>query len=79
MKLEWDEKKRRRNLLKHGLDFADAGLVLESDIRFDAPSVRHGEFRIQSLAYVYDQLAVLTVIHVPGNAVRILSFRQAST
>lgn len=28
---EWDERKRGLNLHKHGLDFADADLVLEGD------------------------------------------------
>jgi uncharacterized protein len=78
MKLEWDEKKRRSNLSKHGLDFHNARWVLESDIRFDLESHRNGEPRIQSMAYVYDQLAVLTVVYVPGEAARIVSFRKAS-
>jgi hypothetical protein len=43
MKLEWDENKRRGNLLKHGLDFADAGEVLESRYRMDRAIVRGGE------------------------------------
>lgn len=78
MKLEWDEEKRRSNLRKHGLDFRNARWVLESDIRFDLESHRHGEHRTQSIAYVYDQLAVLTVVYVQGEAARIVSFRKAS-
>ncbi|MDB5940242.1 MAG: hypothetical protein JWP77_2606, partial [Polaromonas sp.] len=34
-KLEWDEAKRYSNLIKHGLDFADAGEVLDSRFRLD--------------------------------------------
>ena len=78
MKLEWDEEKRRSNLRKHGLDFHDALWVLESNIRFDLESHRHGEHRTQSIAYVYDQLAVLTVVYVQDEAARIVSFRKAS-
>ena len=78
MKLEWDEAKRGSNLRKHGLDFRDALWVLQSDIRFDLESHRHGEHRTQSIAYVYDQLAVLTVVYVQGEAARIVSFRKAS-
>jgi uncharacterized DUF497 family protein len=33
--LIWDEAKRLANLRKHGLDFADAGEVLESRYRLD--------------------------------------------
>jgi uncharacterized DUF497 family protein len=78
-RLVWDEAKRRANLAKHGLDFADAAWVLESDIRFDVHTVRHGEQRAKSFAYVYDQLKVLLVVHVIGEPGRIVSFRAAST
>jgi uncharacterized protein len=75
----WDETKRRTNLRKHGLDFLDALMVLESPYRLDIRSVRSGEKRTQSFAYVFDVLAVLTVIHSSrGSALRIISFRTAS-
>jgi uncharacterized DUF497 family protein len=75
----WDEDKRKVNLDKHGLDFADAPMVLESPYRLDVEGVRGGESRMQSFAYVFDVLAVLTVVHVArNNAARIVSFRPAS-
>lgn len=75
----WDEAKRQGNIDKHGLDFADAVMVLDSDYRLDVRSVRGGEQRMQSFAYVFDVLAVLTVVHVERNdALRIVSFRPAS-
>ena len=41
--------------------------------------MRGGESRIQSFAYVFDLLAVLTVVHVArDDALRIVSFRPAS-
>ena len=43
----WDEQKRAKNLDKHHLDFADAGLVLDSQFRLDVESVRNKEERIQ--------------------------------
>lgn len=77
--LTWEEAKREANLAKHGLDFMDAGQVLESDIRMDVVAVRNGEERIQSFAYVFDRLMVLSLVHVPrGSVVRIVSFRVAS-
>ena len=77
--LRWDDAKRQANLDKHGLDFADAPMVLESPYRLDVESVRGGEPRIQSFAYVFDVLAVLTVVHTTrDNALRIVSFRPAS-
>lgn len=78
MDYAWDERKRVANLAKHGLDFCDAALVLESPLRLDIASVRKGEARVQSFAFVFDRLAVLTLVHVPGTPIRIISFRPAS-
>lgn len=77
--MTWDETKRQSNLRKHGLDFADAGLVLDSHYRMDVQAVRGGELRIQSFSYVMNRLAVLTVVHTPRDGTaRIISFRAAS-
>jgi uncharacterized DUF497 family protein len=78
-RLIWDDAKRASNLTKHGLDFADAAWVLESDIRLDVTVQRHGEERTQSFAYVFGRLAVLLLVHVAREgATRIISFRTAS-
>ena len=75
----WDNAKRKGNLAKHGLDFMDAVMVLESPYRLDVESVRSGEARIQSFAYVFDVLTVLTVVHVArAETLRMISFRPAS-
>lgn len=77
--ISWDETKRQANLDKHGLDFVDAVVVLDSPYRLDVETVRGGEQRVQSFAYAFDVLAVLTVVHVDrGEALRIVSFRPAS-
>jgi uncharacterized protein len=79
MHILWDETKRQANLDKHGLDFDDAVMVLDSPYRLDVESVRSSERRMQSFAYVFDVLAVLTVVHVTReDALRIVSFRPAS-
>ena len=79
MKLSWDERKRQSNLSKHGFDFTKAGVVLNSRYRLDITVIRNGEARIQSLSYVMNCLAVLTVVHLDRQGVtRIISFRPAS-
>ena len=79
IRIVWDETKRQANLDKHGLDFQDAVMVLDSALRLDVQSLRQGELRTQSFAYVFDMLAVLTVVHVARDeALRIISFRTAS-
>jgi uncharacterized DUF497 family protein len=46
MRFEWDEAKRRSNIIRHGFDFIDAEKVLEDatvtvlDSRFDYGEVR---------------------------------------
>ena len=78
-KLIWDEAKRKANLAKHGLDFAQAHWVLDSRWRMDADAMRNGEWRVQSFSYVLNVLAVLTVVHSDRDkAARIISFRRAS-
>ena len=52
----WDEAKRQQNLSKHGLDFLDADLVLESPYRLEVDSERSGERRRQAFAYVFEVL-----------------------
>jgi uncharacterized DUF497 family protein len=79
MKLIWDESKRLENMGKHGLDFVNAEIVLDSRYRMDVLTVRGVEIRMQSFSYVMDRLAVLTVVHIDrDNATRIISFRSAS-
>ncbi len=77
--LVWDEAKRRSNLYKHGLDFADACAVLESRYRLDLVRERAGEIRVQSYSYVMHRLRVLTVVHLEREGLtRIISYRPAS-
>ncbi len=74
----WDEGKRQQNLSKHGLDFLDADLVLESPYRLEIDSERSGERRRQVFAYVFEVLMVLAVVYLPGDTLRIISFRPAN-
>ena len=61
------------------MDLIDAVAVLDSPYRLDVQSVRNQELRTQSFAYVFDVLAVLSVVHVSReNSMRIISFRPAS-
>jgi uncharacterized DUF497 family protein len=78
-KLTWDEDKRQSNIAKHGLDFADAHLVLNSPYRLDITAFRNGEERTHSFSYVFGKLAVLLVVHIERHEKRrVISFRPAS-
>lgn len=77
-KYAWRESKRESNLEKHKLDFNDADLVIESPYRLDVESVRNGERRQQSFAYVFERLTVLTLVYLPNQTPHIISFRPAN-
>lgn len=68
----------RRTVQKHGLDLADADLVLENECVLIVESPRKDEARLQAFAYVFEVLAVLTVAFATRNErCRIMSFRPA--
>jgi uncharacterized protein len=78
MRFTWDESKRRANLAKHGLDFADAAqvfsgpLVLFEDDRFD-----YGEQRMVAVGLL--RAWVVLVVHVESEGViRVISMREAT-
>jgi uncharacterized DUF497 family protein len=74
----WDEAKRRLNLRKHGIDFADAekifrGLTLTAADDREAYSER----RFLTLGLLDDQ--VVSVTHTEsGDEIRIISIRKAT-
>ena len=79
MRYTWDETKRQTNLVKHGLDFADAErvfaspLVLLEDARRD-----YGEQRMIGIGLL-DFLVVL-IVHIESNEeIRIISMRKADS
>ena len=78
MRFEWDEAKRKENLLKHGVDFADVpplfdGLTVTMfDDRFD-----YGEDRYITVGVI--QGIVLTVAHTETDElIRLISARKAT-
>ena len=73
----WDEKKRKLNLAKHGIDFADASAI------FDGPLVTvedmrepYGELRYVALGLLED-IVVSLVYTERGDPTRIISIRKA--
>jgi len=65
---EWNEAKRAANLKKHGLDFADVDLVLESEYVRVVNDRRPGEPRKLAFAYVFEVLVVLRVVFVDASS-----------
>jgi len=74
----WDEAKRRLNLRKHGIDFADAEKIFRG-MTFTAEDTRedYGEQRFLTLGLLEDQ--VVSVAHTEqGEEIRIISIRKAT-
>jgi uncharacterized DUF497 family protein len=78
MELDWSEDKRRKNLAKHGLDFADVALIdwssatILEDVRSD-----YGESRFWAYGLLNKRLH-LVAFTKRGDKVRIISFRKAN-
>jgi uncharacterized protein len=76
MEFEWDENKRRANLLKHGFDFLDGRALFDGRPVYVYPSPRFGEDRTVTIGTLQDQLVALVWTRRAANA-RFISLRRA--
>ncbi|WP_090323485.1 BrnT family toxin [Duganella sp. CF517] len=73
--ITWDENKRKKNLRKHGIDFADLEAVFDYPILSDEDSdAGQDEMRIKSLCLFRGDVVVIIWTPRPDNA-RIISCR----
>lgn len=76
---EWDEAKNAANIVKHGIDFADAKRIFEGpvltriDERFD-----YGEVRMLSLGAIEGRVLLAVVHTARDGSVRLISARFAN-
>ncbi len=79
MRYSFDKKKRATNLDKHGLDLADAKLVIESGltVTFEDRRFDYGEQRYVTIGPLKDELVVVVTTE-NDDEVRIISMRKAS-
>lgn len=78
MEFEWDPRKAKQNLRKHGVDFADAVIALEDENALTIEDPEHNELRFKTLG-MGPTLNVLFVVHCEQseNGIRIISARKA--
>lgn len=74
---EWDEPKRRRNQVKHDIDFEDLQIVFEDPVVVKR-SDRGTETRYIVLGFL-EAIAVAVVCTLRGDRCRIISARRART
>ena len=79
MHFSWNETKRKANIAKHGLDFADAARVFESPtVLFEDDRQDYGEQRMIGIGLL-ESLVVL-IVHVESETnIRIISMRKADS
>jgi hypothetical protein len=78
MELTWDEEKRRSNLAKHGLDFADAEQVFRGAVfTFEDKRRSYGEQRFVALGMLTEIVVVIAFTEPDEDSIRIISMRKA--
>ena len=79
VRFEWDEDKRRANIVKHKADFADAPemfkdlMMVKSDLRND-----YGEDRQVGYGYIKNRVMVVVFTEPQPEVIRVISLRKAS-
>ena len=81
MKFEWDPKKAKRNLAKHGVSFEDAGAVFADPLAGTIPDPLHSgeEARFVTLGHSAAGTLVVVVHAERGERSRIISARRATS
>ena len=78
MRYTYDPKKRSANLKKHGYDFADAYLVIESDrtVTFEDLRFAYDEQRFVTLGVLREDVVVIATAET-DESIRVISMRKA--
>ncbi len=78
MEFEWDRQKAASNLKKHGVDFADAALVLFDDFAVTIPDQNEGEERFVTIGRDPMGRTLVVIYTWRAERVRLISARKAT-
>ena len=78
VEVEWDGRKALANVRKHGIDFADAVLVLHDNLAITVVDDSEGEERFVTIGTDAFRRILVVVFARRGNRVRLISARHAS-
>ncbi|PSB26850.1 BrnT family toxin [Stenomitos frigidus] len=78
MKFEWDQQKNQANIVKHGLDFADAPKIFRLPLRVSLDERQdYGEERWIGIGILDGRVMVIVFTEPDEQIIRILSLRKA--
>jgi uncharacterized DUF497 family protein len=78
VKFEWDERKNKINIEKHGIDFRDAQDIFQSRrLSFEDKRKEYREKRILTVGLIGKSVCVV-VYTIRDNAIRLISARKAN-
>lgn len=79
MHFEWDERKNRANIRKHGIDFIDALDIFKHPLlTFYDGREDYGEDRWLALGWIKATMGVVVYVERYGDVMRIISARKAT-
>ena len=80
MHFDWDEKKRRENIRKHGFDFRDAWKVFQLPMLVALDDRKnYGEERWIGVGVLNTRVVVVVFTERDENTIRIISMMKATT
>jgi uncharacterized DUF497 family protein len=78
MYFEWDERKNRQNVIKHGLDFQDAQEIFNNPMLVEIDERQnYGEERYIGIGFLQNRVVVVVFTEKTENVIRIISLRKA--
>ncbi len=78
IKFDWDPRKARRNLRKHGIDFDEASTVFADTLSITIPDPDHSEDEERWVTMgPSNRQRLLVVVHTEEETIRIISARTA--
>ncbi len=79
MRFEWDERKCRKNIDKHGVDFADGIQMFSSPMLVMSDRRKsYGEPRHIGMGFIRGRIMVMVYTEREGKVIRIISLRKAN-
>ena len=79
MQFEWDEAKRAKNIVKHGIDFADVPRIYDGPMLNELDECTdYGEDRWLGIGFLGNAVAVVVWTERQDDTIRIISARKAN-